>query len=50
MVLEILLQRIRMHIWLHDFNTYEEALNKELQIDMDDDSPTTSINQHLEEQ
>ena len=39
-----------MHIWLDNFNTYEDALMKALQIEMDEDYPINPVDQRIEEQ
>ena len=44
-----LLQKIRMHIQLDNFNTYEDALTKALQIEMDKDYPVKTIDRRIDE-
>ena len=39
-----------MHIRLDNFDTYEDALMKALQIEMDEDDLINPINQSIEEQ
>ena len=39
-----------MHIWLDKFNTYEDALTKALQIEIDEDYPINPVNRRIEEQ
>ena len=45
-----LLHNIRMHIWLDNFNTYEDAVAKALQIEMDEDYPINPVDRRIEEQ
>ena len=39
-----------MHIRLDNFNTYEDALTKALQIEMDEYYPLNAIDRRIEEQ
>ena len=39
-----------MQIRLDNFNTYEDALTKELQIEMDEDYPINPVDRCIEEQ
>ena len=39
-----------MHIRLDNFNTYEDALTKALQVEMDEDYPVNPIDIRIEEQ
>ena len=39
-----------MHIRLDNFNTYEDALTKVLQIEMDEDCLINLVDQRIEEQ
>ena len=48
--LVVLSQKIRQHISLETFKTYEDALTKALQVEMDEDIPTYSTDHRLEEQ
>ena len=43
-------QKIHRHISLETFKTYEDALTKALQVEMDEDIPTYSTDHKLEEQ
>ena len=43
-------QKIRRHISLETFKTYEDALTKSLQVEMDEDIPAYSTDHKLEEQ
>ena len=43
-------QKIRRHISLDTFKTYEEALTKALQVDMDEDYPSHPMDNWIEEQ
>ena len=43
-------QNIRQHISLETFKTYEDALTKSLQVEMDEDIPAYSTDHKLEEQ
>ena len=43
-------QKIRRHISLETFKTYEDALTKSLQVEMDEDIPAYSMDHKLEEQ
>ena len=45
-----LLQKLWMHIWLDNFNTYEYALTKALQIEMDEYYPVNHVNRSIEKQ
>ena len=45
-----LLQKIWMHIILDNFNTYEDALTKVLQVEMNEDYPVNPIDGHIKEQ
>ena len=45
-----LLLKIQVHIQLDNFNKYEDALKKALQIEMDEDYPINPINRCIEEQ
>ena len=44
-----LVQNIRRHISLETFKSYEEALTKALQVEMDDDYPTHPVDNNIEE-
>ena len=37
-----------MHIQLDKFNTYEDALTKALQVDMDEDYPVNLVDSRIE--
>ena len=39
-----------MNIQLHNFNTYEDALTKALQIEMEEDYPINPVDRRIEEQ
>ena len=43
-------QKIRRHISLEIFKSYEDALTKSLQVEMDEDIPAYSTDHRLEEQ
>ena len=43
-------QKIRRHIILETFKTYEDALTKALQVEMDEDIPVYLMDHRLEEQ
>ena len=43
-------QKVRRHISLETFKTYEDALTKALQVEMDEDIPAYPTNQRLEQQ
>ena len=45
-----LLQKIRMHVRLDNFNTYEDALTKVLQIEMDEEYLVNPVDWCIEEQ
>ena len=44
-----LVQKIRRHISLDTFKSYEEALMKALQVEMDDDYPAHPVDNRIEE-
>ena len=39
-----------MHIHLENFHTYEDALTKVFQIEIEEDYPMNPIDQHIKEQ
>ena len=43
-------QKVRRHISLESFKSYEDALTKALQVEMDEDIPAYPTDHHLEEQ
>ena len=43
-------QKIQSHISLDTFKTYEDALTKVLQVEMDEDYPTHPVDNGIEEQ
>ena len=43
-------QKIRRHISLETFKTYEDALTKALQVEMDEDIPAYPTDHRIEEQ
>ena len=43
-------QKIRQHISLETFKTYEDALTKALQVEMDEDFPAYLVDTRMEEQ